>query len=899
MSPINNREELALDTINQVQLAIKSTGVYPEDHPITSEIINRSYESLVSLLNGQNRLDVSVNGSKLLVDDIPVESKNNFAQDLDQRAIDSISFYRGLSQQEYLVFLKAMIPSGKNGGVDSVLKTRGISSIRLNGIRYKKVTGDFEAEKLNDINGFDINQGLKEDPQASIINDFNLDDENPSAHSDKKISHPGKGDNSNQTFKILSTEPRVEENKTDDPASDHALNDRETVKEDINKLLSDRKFDEIQSFIEKTAQKIDDKSCEIRKKVAESLQELTLSLDEIGALKENFRKISDTLVNWIKHETHVDTYLTVAKNFHSICSSKNMIGSFLIDETIGSRLFENEKINRLQLQEALKARRKNGNSLQYNLGSLNLVDESILIDFLAQQHKDCPVVELSTLKGINEVILKTIPEKYIEQFKIFPFKSVYGNLYVATMTPNNWQVFKDIQFISGYSVVPHLAAEYFLLNSIEKFYNIKATKPLNQLSMNDTQAEDWNNGLEFIEDSKEATTQTEELKDSDVPIIKLANMIIKEAIKQNASDIHIEPYENELRVRFRLDGSLITALNPSFSYANGLASRIKIMSGLDISERRLPQDGRFKVRMDGKYVVFRVSTFPSIFGEKIVLRLLDDSNLVLDIEKLGLNQNDLTALLSAMYKSKGMVLVTGPTGSGKTTTIYSMLRGLNDGSLNIATAEDPIEYNLKGINQFQMNPKIGLSFARALKTFLRQDPDVIMVGEIRDLETAEIAFKAALTGHLVVSTLHTNDAAETITRLLNIGVEPYMITSSINLIVAQRLLRKICDKCKVKATPTDLQANVIEKYELQINGHQFFQGEGCQACSNTGYKGRVAVYEVMPMREEIQELILKGKSTIEIRKKAEKLGLTSLQAQGFNQVAAGITSLNEWMRVLA
>jgi type IV pilus assembly protein PilB len=571
----------------------------------------------------------------------------------------------------------------------------------------------------------------------------------------------------------------------------------------------------------------------------------------------------------------------------------------MIDETVGSRLFEDEKINRLQLQEALKARRKNGSSLQYNLGALNLVDESILIDFLAQQHKNCPVVELSSIKGISDGILKAIPQKYIEQYRIFPFKSVYGSLYVATLTPNNWQVFKDIQFISGYSIVPHLAAEYFLFNSIEKFYNIKTAQPQNRLSMTEPQSEDWNQGLEFIEEEKEAAPQTEELKDSDVPIIKLANMIIKEAIKRNASDIHIEPYENELRVRFRLDGSLITALNPSFSYANGLASRIKIMSGLDISERRLPQDGRFKVRMDGKTVVFRVSTFPGIFGEKVVLRLLDDTNLDLDVEKLGLNPQDLTALLSAMYKSKGMVLVTGPTGSGKTTTIYSMLRGLNDGSLNIATAEDPIEYNLKGINQFQMNPKIGLSFARALKTFLRQDPDVIMVGEIRDLETAEIAFKAALTGHLVVSTLHTNDAPETVTRLLNIGVEPYMITSSINLIVAQRLLRKICHKCKVKAEATELQAKVIENYGLQVNGYQFFQGEGCPACSHTGYKGRIAVYEVMPMYEEIQDLILKGKSTLEIRRQAEKSGLTSLQTQGFNQVANGITSLNEWMRVLA
>jgi len=278
---------------------------------------------------------------------------------------------------------------------------------------------------------------------------------------------------------------------------------------------------------------------------------------------------------------------------------------------------------------------------------------------------------------------------------------------------------------------------------------------------------------------------------------------------------------------------------------------------------------------------------------------LDNSDLLLDINRLGLSNNDLTILSAAMYKSKGMILITGPTGSGKTTTIYSMLHALNDGTLNISTAEDPIEYNLKGVNQFQMNNKIGLNFARALRTFLRQDPDIIMVGEIRDLETAEIAFKAALTGHLVLSTLHTNNAPETITRLINIGIEPYMITSSIDLLVAQRLIRKICDKCKIEAVPTDLQINVLRSHGFHINDHHFVRGEGCEECSNTGYKGRMAIYEVMPLWDEIKELIIQRKSTLEIRTKAEEKGLTSLQMQGFNQVITGITSLNEWVRVLA
>ena len=533
------------------------------------------------------------------------------------------------------------------------------------------------------------------------------------------------------------------------------------------------------------------------------------------------------------------------------------------------------------------------------IGALNLVDESVLTQCLAQQYKNCRTVNLSSMKKISENILNTIPEKYVGRYQVLPFKSERGKLHAATMDPNNWQILNEVQFISGYSVIPYLAAEYHLLNSIEKFYKVKADKPTNHEAMSNMQNGDWNSGLELVEEKQESIAYHEELKDSDAPIIKLANVIIEEAIKQKASDIHIEPYENELRVRLRIDGTLITVLNPSKSYANGLASRIKIMSGLDISEKRLPQDGRFKARNNGNVVDFRVSTFPGIYGEKTVLRLLDNSNLLLDINELGLNKDDLTTLLSAMYKSKGMILITGPTGSGKTTTIYSMLHKLNDGTLNISTAEDPIEYNLKGINQFQMNTKIGLNFARALRTFLRQDPDIIMVGEIRDLETAEIAFKAALTGHLVLSTLHTNNAPETITRLINIGIEPYMMTSSINLIVAQRLIRKICEKCKIEATPTDLQTNVLRNYGFNINDHHVAQGEGCEECSNTGYKGRIAIYEVMPLWDEIKELILKGKSAFEIRTKAEEKGLTSLQMQGFNKVITGVTSLNEWMRVLA
>jgi type IV pilus assembly protein PilB len=589
----------------------------------------------------------------------------------------------------------------------------------------------------------------------------------------------------------------------------------------------------------------------------------------------------------------------VTKSLRNICSSLDKLDRYLINETIGSRLFDSSKIIKAELQEALKSRYRNNNSLQYNIGALNLVDESELTHCLAEQYKNCKVVHLSSLREIPEDIRGALPEKYIERYQVLPFKLEGRRLSTATMDPNNLKILNEVQFISGYSVVPYLATEYHLLNSIEKYHKIRVDRHVSQESTNCIQDSNWNNEIEVVEEKHEPTIYGEELKDSDVPIIKLANLIIEEAIKKNASDIHIEPYENELRIRLRIDGTLITFLNPSKSYANGLTSRIKIMSGLDISERRLPQDGRFKARTRGQVVDFRVSTFPGIFGEKTVLRLLDNSNLILEIDKLGFNQDDLTTLLSAMYKSKGMILITGPTGSGKTTTIYSMLHQLNDGTLNISTAEDPIEYNVKGINQFQMNAKIGLNFARALRTFLRQDPDIIMVGEVRDLETAEIAFKAALTGHLVLSTLHTNSATETITRLMNIGIEPYIITSSINLIVAQRLIRTICTNCRIEVEPSELQVNSLKSYGFHIRDQDVFQGEGCEECSNTGYKGRIAIYEVMPLWDEIKEYILKGKSAHEIGAKAEARGLTSLQMQGFNKVLTGVTSLNEWMRVLA
>ena len=841
-----------LDTINQLQLAIKSVGVYPEDHPITTDIINHSYSALTGHLNAKSTLTLGVLGNKLLVDDLPLESKNNlaagFALELEQRAIDSISFYRGLSRRDYLIFIKAMakkpLSKGKHGDVTMILKNSGISSIRLNEITYGKVSG-------------------------------------------------GAIDGPAQPAPIR--ENRIHDLSKNEPFADDGGGGIEC----IDALLSGGKSKEIEAFVEGISFKADDKTGDVRKRIAERLEDVTTALDEIDTLKDNFQKISNTLINWIKRESDADTYLAVTKSLRNICTSLNRLERYLVDDTIGGRLFEGNKLSKVALQEALKARKISGGSLQYNLGALHLVDEAVLTHFLAQQYKNCPVVNLSSIRNIHDRILRTIPEKYIRRYQILPFKGESGTLHTATMNPDDWQVFNDIRFISGRQVVPHLAAEYYLLNAIERFYNIKTVKSANPQAIGQMQQEEWNSDLELVEEKQEVAAHSEELKDSDAPIIKLANVILEEAIKQKVSDIHIEPYEKELRVRLRIDGTLITVLNPSKSYANGLASRIKIMSGLDISERRLPQDGRFKVRKGGKCIDFRVSIFPGIFGEKIVMRLLDNSNLVLDMDKLGFSTDDLTIILSAIYKSKGMILVTGPTGSGKTTTLYSVLRVLNNGALNISTAEDPIEYNLAGINQFQMSPKIGLNFARALRTFLRQDPDIIMVGEIRDVETAEIAFKAALTGHLVLSTLHTNSAPETITRLLDIGIEPYLIASSLNLIVAQRLLRKNCEKCKVEAMPTDLQINVFRSYGFDVDDCRFARGEGCEQCSGTGYKGRIAVYEVMPMLADLQELIIKGKSSFEIKAKAEALGFTSLQVQGFQKLTAGIIAPVEWIRVLA
>jgi type IV pilus assembly protein PilB len=404
--------------------------------------------------------------------------------------------------------------------------------------------------------------------------------------------------------------------------------------------------------------------------------------------------------------------------------------------------------------------------------------------------------------------------------------------------------------------------------------------------------------IEVAADGDDLNLMDLERASEDAPVVRLCNAILLNAIKKRASDIHVEPYERKLRVRYRIDGVLLDEMEPPLKWKAAIASRLKIMASLDIAERRLPQDGRIKLKMGGgKEMDYRVSVLPTIWGEKIVLRLLDKSNLQLDMTKLGFDQQPLNDFKWAIQQPWGMVLVTGPTGSGKTTTLYSALSDLNKTDVNISTAEDPVEYNLPGINQVQMPDEIGLNFAASLRSFLRQDPDIIMVGEIRDFETAEIAVKAALTGHLVLSTLHTNDAPSTISRMLNMGVEPFLITASVNLVLAQRLARKVCLDCRAPFKPEVENMRDFGFNEQQLQVQQLLKGTGCKNCNGSGYRGRVALYEVMRFTESLKEMVLQGASTAELKTAAIKAGMKTLRAAGIEKILAGTTTMEEVGRV--
>jgi type IV pilus assembly protein PilB len=557
---------------------------------------------------------------------------------------------------------------------------------------------------------------------------------------------------------------------------------------------------------------------------------------------------------------------------------------------LGERLIEAGIITNVQLQKALEEQKRNGSLLGSNLIKLGFIKEEVLLNFLSLQY-GYPAIEISKVQ-VSPDVLKLVPTDVVQKYKVLPVSRAASTLVVAMSDPTNYLVIDDIKFMTGYNIDVVVAEEGALKTAIDRYYDQSA-------SLMDVMSDLEDFQLEVVDDAEDVNLEELQKSTSDAPVVKLVNLILTDAIRKEASDIHIEPYEKSFRVRYRIDGILYEIMNPPMKLKNAIISRVKIMSSLDIAERRLPQDGRIKLKIPGKEMDFRVSVLPTLFGEKIVLRLLDKGALQLDMTKLGFEPRALKDFRDAIYQPYGMVLVTGPTGSGKTTTLYSALTELNKTTHNISTAEDPVEYNLPGINQVQMHEEIGLNFATSLRSFLRQDPDIIMVGEVRDFETAEIAIKAALTGHLVLSTLHTNDAPSTIHRLLNMGVEPFLVTSSINLILAQRLCRKICTACR-KPHPTHAAALIeMGMSREEAEATEACQGEGCERCGGTGYKGRIALYEVMPLRDEMKELILEGAAALELKRAAQRGGMRTLRESGLTKIREGVTTVDEVMRVTA
>jgi type IV pilus assembly protein PilB len=556
---------------------------------------------------------------------------------------------------------------------------------------------------------------------------------------------------------------------------------------------------------------------------------------------------------------------------------------------LGELLVREKLISLSQLRHAQDEQQKSGQNLGYTLAKLGYVSDDEITSFLSQQYR-VPTVNLEEYE-IDPEILKLVQKEPCERHKVVPVSRTGNSLIVAMADPTNLNAIDDLKFLTGYNIEPVIASETAIHNAIEKYYNAGP-------SYDEVMAGFDEKEIDFADGEDDVNLMELEKASEDAPVVRLVNMMLLNAIKKGASDIHIEPYEKKLRVRYRIDGVLAEEMTPPLKLKNAIISRIKIMASLDIAERRLPQDGRIKLKLGkGREMDFRVSALPTIWGEKVVMRLLDKSNLQLDMTKLGFDQAPLDDFQWAINQPWGMVLVTGPTGSGKTTTLYSALSELNKVAHNICTAEDPVEYNLHGINQVQMHDEIGLNFAMALRAFLRQDPDIIMVGEVRDFETAEIAVKAALTGHMVLSTLHTNDAPATISRLLNMGVEPFLITASVNLVLAQRLARKICVDCKQQIK---YEKKVLEDCGFsaeQINTAKLMKGAGCRTCNGSGYKGRVALYEVMRFSDTLKEMVLQGASTAELKLGAIKNGMMTLRMSGIRKISDGVTTPEEVMRV--
>ncbi len=556
------------------------------------------------------------------------------------------------------------------------------------------------------------------------------------------------------------------------------------------------------------------------------------------------------------------------------------------------------------VQKAQEARKKHGVRTGKSLMQQGAYDESELNAFLSKQYK-VPVVDLRDME-IEPEIINLISRDIVEKHQAIPMARVANGLVVAMVDPSNIYAIDDLKFMTGYNIDVVVTSEASFEAALEKYYTVpepeeEEPEEENRLDFNlEDLLEEFNDEeVESVSNEEDETNiVTLERDAEDAPVVKLVNLILIDAIKKGASDIHVEVYEKEMRVRYRIDGVLYEVMKPPFKLRHALTSRLKIMSQLDIAERRLPQDGRIKLKLGkGKEMDFRVSVLPTLFGEKTVLRLLDKSNLQLDMTKLGFSESQLKQFKDAINRPYGMVLVTGPTGSGKTTTLYSALSDLNKPEVNISTAEDPVEFNLAGINQVQQHDDIGLNFAATLRSFLRQDPDIIMVGEIRDFETAEIAVKAALTGHLVLSTLHTNDAPSTVNRLLNMGMEPFLVTAATNLILAQRLGRKVCPNCKT--VKTDVTPEMLVELgipEDEVGTFDVVYGEGCEVCNYTGYKGRIAFYEVMPMYDELKEMVISGATNMELKAVAMKNGMATLRMSALESLKKGITSIDEVVR---
>ncbi|MGH9323048.1 MAG: type IV-A pilus assembly ATPase PilB [Vicinamibacteria bacterium] len=565
---------------------------------------------------------------------------------------------------------------------------------------------------------------------------------------------------------------------------------------------------------------------------------------------------------------------------------------------LGELLVKENLVTPQQLQEALQYQKQHGGKLGFNLVKLGFVKDEEITQLLSRQY-GVPSINLARFE-IDPSVIKLVPAETAQKYQIIPLSRAGANLTIAMVDPTNVFAMDDIKFMTGYNVEPVVASETAIMESIEKYYGSVHSLQIKEEMDKLVETDDFNEDVEVLEEGDDIDLVELEKGTEEAPVVKLCNLVLTDALRRGASDIHIEPYEREFRVRFRIDGILYVVMNPPMKLRDAIISRIKIMARLDISERRLPQDGRIKIRMNNqgklRELDYRVSTLPTLFGEKVVLRLLDKENLMLDMTKLGFEVSSLKKFEEAIFKPWGMALVTGPTGSGKTNTLYSAISQLNTPETNIMTAEDPVEFNLAGVNQVQMKESIGLNFAAALRSFLRQDPNIILVGEIRDFETAEIAVKAALTGHLVLSTLHTNDAPSTINRLMNMGIEPFLVATSVHLICAQRLVRRVCRECKtpIEVPPQGfIDAGFAPEEAKDITA---YKGRGCNLCNNTGYKGRVGLYEVLELTDDIRQLILEGASAIELKQKAIEEGMVSLRRSGLTKVRDGVTTLEEVVR---